>query len=541
MEKQELLKMLDGELLESLYGFCYARTSDSHEAQDLCSEIVLSLVQATHGDGEIQAVYPYIWRVAKNVYADYTQRRKRRQDMLYAGDAMALLSGMPCPAEEAESSELLENVYRRIAFLTRGYREAVILYYLDGLSCAQIAKRQQVSEDAVRQRVYAARKKIRDEVEAMKQVDRPVALQTINYCIWGSGDPFWGDPRTVCTRQFSKHIVWLCRKKPMSAQEIAETLNVPTVYVEEELDILEKGENGTYGLLRRTKNGKYAINFILLDSAQMDEGKAICMAQVPVIVDEMAAFLEAHKEEYLTFPYLNHHVDWNLVAWQQVMNMACTFERQVERILKETVFQDQEPLERPFSVFGFVNDGRDYGGGWDAPRAENVCGFARVMLENISVSHVKAHFHCGLNIARDQQIQLALRAIEGLEIAALTDEEKEHAAKAIECGYLTREGEKLYTQILVCTIKDREHLFDISNTLAEAHFTAQAQTVAAQIAQWIAKTVDKALLREWRLANSMAHLPIIDAVIDALVERGILIPAENELGAPGCWMSVERA
>ena len=70
MEKQELLKMLDGELLESLYGFCYARTSDSHEAQDLCSEIVLSLVQATHGDGEIQAVYPYIWRVAKNVYAD---------------------------------------------------------------------------------------------------------------------------------------------------------------------------------------------------------------------------------------------------------------------------------------------------------------------------------------------------------------------------------------------------------------------------------------------------------------------------------------
>ena len=50
-----------------------------------------------------------------------------------------------------------------------------------------------------------------------------------------------------------------------------------------------------------------------------------------------------------------------------------------------------------------------------------------------------------------------------------------------------------------------------------------------------------ALLREWRLANSMAHLPIIDVVIDALVDRGTLIPAENELGAPGCWMSVERA
>lgn len=326
----------------------------------------------------------------------------------------------------------------------------------------------------------------------------------------------------------------------MSAQEIAEALNVPTVYVEEELDILEKGGNGEYGLLRRAKNGKYAINFILIDSAEMEAAHAIYRAQIPAIVDEIAAFMEAHRAEYLAFPYLNHRVDWNLIAWQQVMDMACAFANQVERILKETYFADQKPADRPFSVFGFVNDGRSYGGGWDSAAAENVCGYAKVMLENISVSHVQAHFHCGLNIARDAQIQLALRAIDGLEIAALTEEEKEHAAKAVECGYLYREGERLYTQILVCEKKDREHLFDISNALSQEHFTVQAQAVAAQIAQWIENTVDKALLREWRLANEMANLPIIDAVVDALVERGMLVPAENGIGAPGCWMSVEK-
>lgn len=31
MKKQELLKMIDEELLEKLFGFCYARTGDSYE------------------------------------------------------------------------------------------------------------------------------------------------------------------------------------------------------------------------------------------------------------------------------------------------------------------------------------------------------------------------------------------------------------------------------------------------------------------------------------------------------------------------------
>ena len=39
--------------------------------------------------------------------------------------------------------------------------------------------------------------------------------------------------------------------------------------------------------------------------------------------------------------------------------------------------------------------------------------------------------------------------------------EKEHAAKAIECGYLYRENEMLYTKILVCEIKEKDNLFGV--------------------------------------------------------------------------------
>ena len=51
MKKQELLNYFDDELLDKLFGFCYARTNDSCEAQELCSDIVFALVKTAHTDG----------------------------------------------------------------------------------------------------------------------------------------------------------------------------------------------------------------------------------------------------------------------------------------------------------------------------------------------------------------------------------------------------------------------------------------------------------------------------------------------------------
>lgn len=35
MKKQDLLRIIDNELLEELFGFCYTRTKDSYEAEEL--------------------------------------------------------------------------------------------------------------------------------------------------------------------------------------------------------------------------------------------------------------------------------------------------------------------------------------------------------------------------------------------------------------------------------------------------------------------------------------------------------------------------
>ncbi|MBQ2999274.1 MAG: RNA polymerase sigma factor [Clostridia bacterium] len=541
MKKQDLLKEFDDELLEKLFGFCYARTKDSYEAEELCSDIVFALLKAANTEGEIESIYPFIWRVARNVYADFSDHRKKRSETVYDGDSEELFLKIADEDNSENTMEELSFMYRRIAFLTKAYREVMILFYLDGLSTAEIAKKQGTSEGAVRQRLFSARKKIKSEVEEMTDTyHKPVALDKINYVFWGTGKPSWGDPSKVCSRMFSHHVLWLCHKKPRTASEIAEELNVPTVYVEEELEILRKGENGEYGLLRRLENGKYGINFVLFDKEVFEKASALYTERLPKICDIILRYIEEHKEDYLAFPYLNKKVDMNLILWQQITKISSAFSENVKSILKEKHFADATELDRPYSIFGFEDHGKYYGGGMDGTYAENICGYSKVSINNIYISRIQAHFRYGHNISRDPQLQLAIRAIEGLDINSLTEQEKEHAAKSIECGYLYRDGDMLYTKILVTNISDIDRVFDISRGLRNGYFEEEAEFVAGKLAKLINSSIPEYLHNEWTFANVLANAPVLDAVVECLIEKGILVPPEDGIGAEGCWMSVEK-
>ena len=86
MKKQDLLNFIDQELLDKIFGFCYARTNDSHEAEELCSDIMFALVKAGNSDGEIESPHSFIWRVARNVYADFSEKRTNHDTHAYMGD-----------------------------------------------------------------------------------------------------------------------------------------------------------------------------------------------------------------------------------------------------------------------------------------------------------------------------------------------------------------------------------------------------------------------------------------------------------------------
>ena len=543
MKKQELLNMIDESLLDALYGYCYPRTRDSYAARELCSDIVYALVKAANTDGEIAEPYAFIWRVARNVYADYCKKRSRESAYGYMGDPDEALALIASDRDDTDDSlmQLLPDVYHRIAYLTRAYREVMIAFYLDGKPIAQIAKEQGVREDTIRQRLYSARKKLKDEVETMTQATKPVALGHIDYDIIGTGDPSWGDPRDVaCDRALSMHVLHLCHRSPKTASEIAAELNVPTLYIEQELEILTRGRNGQYGLLRRLENGRYGVNIVLLGKEAMQNAIALYEQHLPMVADVIAKFIEQHKDEYLAFPYLNHEVNLNLILWQQIFWMSNALEEQVTGILETKYFADIVTPDRPFTVYGFESIGRHFGCGMDGTAAQEICGYSNVHMTNIYISRIQKHFHCGHNISQDPMLLLTIRAIEGLSVDSLSEDEKEIAAKAIEQGYLLRKGDMLYTKILVHDKKDNSCPYNTTIKLENGYFDGAAESIAKEIAALIKDSLPDYLIGEWRYANRLAGLPMVDALVEALIERGILIPPKDGIGAEGCWMEITK-
>ena len=164
MKKSELLKIMNQELLDKLFGFCYVRTADSHEAEELCSDIIYALVKSAQKEGEIEEIYPFIWRVARNVYADFSEKKRQRAERSFAGnpeDELLVIEAtdsvesiLEASLEEEEDVYQLKRIYRQISFLTKAYRDVMVAFYLDGLSVKDIASIYGVKETTIKQRLF---------------------------------------------------------------------------------------------------------------------------------------------------------------------------------------------------------------------------------------------------------------------------------------------------------------------------------------------------------------------------------------------------
>ena len=535
MDKRDLPNLLTERVLERIFSFAYHRTRDSYEAEELCSDILYAIVKTSRSAGEIAEPSAFIWKTARNVYADHARRRRTDADRSYTGDHEALLLSVADEEDGAESDEeRLSFLCRRIAFLSCIYRETMIAFYIDGLSVKEIAHRQGVSENTVKQRLFSAREKLKKEVNDMEKATvRPTMFEKRIVQFVGSGHPVGNDPACVCVRSLSHHILWLCHKGAKTAVEIAEALAVPTLYVEEELNILSHGQNGEYGLLRQN-GGKYELNIVLLDRAEYESLASAYTARIPVLSERIAAFFEGQKQAILAAAGLNRAKDENLRRFALMPDLVYRLIGAVEKELSVRLREYEAP-KRPYTSAGIEAIPDFYAMGCDGIEAEEIVGYRRVRFRNMYTRRIKAHFRCGHNVATDPALLYAVRGIEGIDTGALTEREKENAARAVESGYLYRDGDRLYTKILAFTPEQYKAYSGIVNAVC---FDDVAKDIATALADALLRILPKRLLSEWKIAATLAASACTDALETSLVVGGILTPPENGVGAEGCCMIV---
>lgn len=157
-----------------IYSFCRNLTYNQQEADDLYQDTFLKATELCEDIRMEENPRSYLLSIAiriwKNKKRKYAWRKRIADTRTYLeeeGLAASLEEGgtQESPEEailNREESELVRDAVRR---LPQKLKIPVLLYYMEELSIAQIARAMKIPEGTVKSRLYQARKRLERELE----------------------------------------------------------------------------------------------------------------------------------------------------------------------------------------------------------------------------------------------------------------------------------------------------------------------------------------------------------------------------------------
>lgn len=260
MDTQALLAYID-----RIYGYAVNRTYTREEADDLSQEILLTALRRLPTLREEECLEPWLWETARRVTAAF-RRQMGRQRAMFVYDCPEMPTTDSYPAEEEEIRGLVRT---RIAGLSGSWRDVLVLYYYDGLSCKQIAQRLALPEGTVTWRLSEARKQLKKECADMNEL-RKTALHPVKLTIRITGEgnyngttiPF---PYAFIEDALSQNLLYHCYREARTVEELSRLCGVPAYYVEDALQNLVRRE-----ALMELPGGRYRTGF-LIHGAETDD------------------------------------------------------------------------------------------------------------------------------------------------------------------------------------------------------------------------------------------------------------------------------
>lgn len=159
------LKRSDGDAFDEVYAAFHprlfnflARLSRRREvAEDLVEETWLRVVTHAPRLHDETRLAPWLFTIARNLYASYCRSRLLDYDTLAGGHMWPPAGSRPSPFETAAAGELQQRVEIALATLPGPYREALLLVALEGLTPSEAAVVCGVTPETMRQRLKRAR------------------------------------------------------------------------------------------------------------------------------------------------------------------------------------------------------------------------------------------------------------------------------------------------------------------------------------------------------------------------------------------------
>jgi RNA polymerase sigma-70 factor (ECF subfamily) len=150
--------------VQRIYRYCYYRTNNAPDAEDLTAQIFLAALEALpryRQDGHFAA---WLFSIARKKVADF--HRRSPQATHVALDESILPPIHTDMAVDVETSQRRERLLKQIQALAEEERELIHLRYVAELSFAEIGKALQRNEEAVKKSLYRLIARLKQELEA---------------------------------------------------------------------------------------------------------------------------------------------------------------------------------------------------------------------------------------------------------------------------------------------------------------------------------------------------------------------------------------
>jgi len=157
----EMFALLYDRYVQRLYHYCYHRTNNAHDAEDLTSQTFLAALEGfSHyrRDGHFAA---WLFTIARNKVVDFYRRTPNIP--LEESTVPPMTTDL---AGEAEISQQKGVLLRAIRALTEDEQELIRLRYVAELSFAEIARALHKSESATKKMLYRLLARLKSQMEA---------------------------------------------------------------------------------------------------------------------------------------------------------------------------------------------------------------------------------------------------------------------------------------------------------------------------------------------------------------------------------------
>ncbi len=272
------------ENLHTIFAWSMSKLYDKSEAEDLAQDIIYAVLKSVHRLENDAAFWGFLWRVAENTLMAKMRKKRMNEVELeehYCGTYFLT------PEDEFIKSEEIQLLRRELSLLSNQYREVTVRYYIYGKSCSEISAELDISTEMVKYYLFKTRKILKEGIGMNREYgEKSYNPSTFRVDFWGgNSNPYF----ELFERRLPGNIVLSAYDKPVTITELSVELGVAAVYLEDEIEVLER-----YEILKKIGD-KYQTNIVIFTDAY--EKRAV--ERFRPVFEAMAEKLNRQLEELL--------------------------------------------------------------------------------------------------------------------------------------------------------------------------------------------------------------------------------------------------